>query len=202
MIIDVSYHQGYIDWQAAADSLEGAWIKATGEETAGPVPFKDPRFLGNWRMAKAAGVKRGAYHFLDGAHNSADGYTEAEFFIRTIENTDGWGELRPAIDVEWPPKGPIDGEQVAIVADEVWGACGKPPLIYTGRWAWDRLTEFVEWLGECPLWLASYTEACPAPPKPWSAVALWQHTDKGRMPGISTNVDLNRLMGPMEGLTL
>src|SRR3954463_8047491 len=58
--IDVSRHQGEIDWNAVASSgVKFAWIKATeGGDHA------DVMFQANWQGAKAAGVARGAYHFV------------------------------------------------------------------------------------------------------------------------------------------
>ena len=58
--IDVSAHQRAIDWQAvAADGIEFAYVKATEGGD-----FTDRRFADNWAAADAAGLDRGAYHFL------------------------------------------------------------------------------------------------------------------------------------------
>lgn len=206
MIIDVSKYQGHIDWpKAAAAGVTHAFIKATGEETAGPVPFKDARFFGNWQMSRGA-VKRGAYHFMDGGHGSATGEVEADFFCDTVEAAGGWGELRPVIDVEWPHQGGhlFEIEQLDACIERVAQRCGKAPIVYTGRWYWDRIpdTDRFDWMKACPLWLASYTAKCPAPPKPWHSVTLWQYTNKGRVPGIVGDVDLNRLVGDAKDLEL
>src|SRR5262245_15828853 len=58
--VDVSWHQGAIDWRTlAADDVAFAYIKATegGDHV-------DERFAFNWREAGAAGLYRGAYHFF------------------------------------------------------------------------------------------------------------------------------------------
>lgn len=207
MILDVSYHQGAIDWEKAkAADVEAAIIKATGEETAGPVPFKDSRFLGNWRMAKDAGIRVGAYHFMDGERGSGSGLAEANFFLETVEMAGGFqpGDIRPVLDVEWPPGRLFDVTQLAECANHVWERCGKAPIIYTGRWYWDRIQDrdFFDWLGGCPLWIAGYTKTCPSAPKPWLNVALWQFTDKGRVDGIAGPVDLNKKFVAWEEITL
>ena len=206
MIIDVSRYQGHIDWPKAKEAgVTHAFIKATGEETAGPVPFKDGRFFGNWQMSKGV-VKRGAYHFMDGSHGSATGEAEADFFCDTVENAGGWGELRPVIDVEWPPASGslFEIEQLDACVERVARRCGKAPIIYTGRWYWDRIPGVpnYDWLKVCPLWLAAYVAKCPAPPAPWSAVTLWQYTSKGRVNGITGDVDMNRLVGNAKDLEL
>ena len=58
--IDVSKYQGDIDWNKVKDSgVKFVWIKATegGDHT-------DEKFAANWAGAKAAGIPRGAYHFV------------------------------------------------------------------------------------------------------------------------------------------
>ena len=58
--IDVSHHQGKIDWPAVAvDGVGFAFIKATEGGD-----FVDPRFAENWKASAKAGIPRGAYHFF------------------------------------------------------------------------------------------------------------------------------------------
>src|SRR5262245_12494312 len=58
--IDVSHHQGAIDWaQVKASGQTFAFIKAT--EGA---DFRDKRFSENWRQARAEGLVTGAYHYF------------------------------------------------------------------------------------------------------------------------------------------
>jgi len=58
--IDVSNHQGEIDWQRVADDeIDFAYIKSTEGGD-----FVDMYFERNWAQAKAAGLKVGAYHFF------------------------------------------------------------------------------------------------------------------------------------------
>src|SRR3954453_12196349 len=58
--VDVSNHQGEIDWRpVAADDMSFAYIKATEGGD-----FIDDRFRPNWDGAAAAGLDRGAYHFF------------------------------------------------------------------------------------------------------------------------------------------
>jgi len=57
--IDVSAHQGEIDWEAVAgDDVAVAYIKAS--EAA---DFTDRQFRANWVGSDRAGLRRGAYHF-------------------------------------------------------------------------------------------------------------------------------------------
>jgi lysozyme len=58
--VDVSKYQGDIDWRSAREAgVDFAFIKATeGGNHA------DDKFMQNWQGAKAAGIPRGAYHFV------------------------------------------------------------------------------------------------------------------------------------------
>lgn len=211
MIIDVSYAQGAVDWTkvAAEPLVEGIIIKVTGEETAGDRPFVDPRARFNVPAARATGKPVGFYHFADGGKGSATGIEEAEFFLQTVDELGGFkpGDIRPAIDVEWPPQGGqhFEIEQWAELASRVWTEIGKAPMLYTGPWYWPKIkdSEFFGWAADCPLWLASYLAKCPPAFKPWHNVALWQYTDKGRVAGITANsCDLNELKVPLAEILL
>ncbi len=46
-----------------------------------------------------------------------------------------------------------------------------------------------------PLWVAHYTAECPRVPAPWQRWTFWQHSESGRVPGISGPVDLNVMAG-------
>src|SRR5215813_13726549 len=75
--VDVSRHQGPIDWRMLAGSgVNFAYIKAT-EGAA----FRDSHFTTNWSEAAIAGVPRGAYHFLTQCRSGAD---QAQNFIATV----------------------------------------------------------------------------------------------------------------------
>ena len=200
MIIDVSKYQGYIDWGLVAPNVDAAIIKATGEETAGPVPFRDARFLGNWNAARSENVTIGAYHFMDGGRGSATGKAEAEFFLRALDFVGGArpGDIVPTLDVEWPPRSgrEFQIDQLGEAVEFLRSRLGKFPMIYTGRWYWDQIIDASDFdeLIPCPLWIASYSSNPPAPPQPWSKISLWQYTNRASVPGISGYVDANKLL--------
>ena len=89
--VDVSHHQGEIDWnKLAEEEISFAYIKAT--EGSG---YKDEQFDKNWSEAQATGLRIGAYHFfsLDSA-----GATQAENFCNAVTAVEGM--LPPVVDVE------------------------------------------------------------------------------------------------------
>ena len=75
--IDVSHHQGDIDWaRVADDDITFAYIKATEGGD-----FVDAQFADNWEQAGANGVDRGAYHFFTLCR---PGLEQAENFLRVV----------------------------------------------------------------------------------------------------------------------
>ena len=89
--IDVSTHQGEIDWQrVSADGIGAAMIKATEGND-----YTDPQFETNWAQAAEAGVQRGAYHFFTLCSPGAE---QAENFLAAAPPEDA--ALAPAIDLE------------------------------------------------------------------------------------------------------
>ena len=90
--IDVSHHQGEIDWPSIPkERISFAYIKATEGGD-----WKDKNFLSNWNGAKQAGLKVGAYHFFTLCRN---GKTQARNFIDYVPNESSM--LAPVIDLEY-----------------------------------------------------------------------------------------------------
>ncbi len=90
--VDVSRWQGDIDWETLRTrGANFAFIKATdgGDHL-------DPMFKTNWRRAKEAGIKRGAYHFFYWCRTAGE---QADWFIRNVPRDPD--ALPPVIDVEW-----------------------------------------------------------------------------------------------------
>ncbi|WP_206376908.1 GH25 family lysozyme [Sphingomonas sp. G-3-2-10] len=91
--IDVSHHQGAIDWIAVAESdqVDFAYIKATegGDH-------RDRRFPENWAGAGSAEISRGAYHFFT---LCTPGDVQARNYIATVPKTPLM--LPPVIDLEF-----------------------------------------------------------------------------------------------------
>lgn len=217
IVLDVSLYQGVIDWKrlkAAThvrvpggvidEPVSGVIIKLTGAEIGRL--FRDPKGERNWKEGRAVGMRIGGYHFQNGAFGSESGRDEAEWFLTTLGTYGGLrdGDFLPTVDVEYPVDGKsFDGAQLDDFVSTMSKEGGCLPMVYGGRWHMDMIQgrdhKFIT--KYCPLWLASYTKTCPAPPAPWSAVALWQFTDKGRVDGIAGNVDVNRLLVPIGHVT-
>jgi lysozyme len=179
--IDVSHFQGEVDWSAvAATGVRFAFIKAT--EGLDDV---DPRFAQNWQQSSAAGLQRGAYHFL---HPNLDAKQQATHFLSVVTLDDD--ALPPALDVEV-----TNGVPPAMLTAciETWlgtveVALGCKPVLYTDPSFW-RQNVGAD-LATYPLWLACYA-ATPEVPASWPSWTFWQHSQSGSIDGIAGPVDLD-----------
>jgi lysozyme len=178
--IDVSNHQGAIDWPAVAgDDISAAYIKATEGQT-----FVDERFAENWAGAASAGVRRGAYHFFS---LCSPGAAQAANFLRVVpKDADA---LPPALDLEWgpceerPDKAAFQREVTAFI-ETVERELGKPVVLYAMPSFTDTYPVPEQFVRDT--WVRRLFQR---PERPgWS---LWQVSDRARVHGIGEPVDLN-----------
>jgi lysozyme len=196
-VIDVSHHNGAIDWPAvAAAGILLAFIKATQG-----VGFLDPAFARNRGGALNAGVLVVPYHFLD----TADADRQAGHFLAATALADG----QPAM---------IDWESAATVSTVVgFGRAvaertRRNPVAYYG---FAQLTQANPTLGCWPLMLPAYPRGSapgrysalvkrpprlpPGRPAEWGGVQrpydFHQYTPAGRVAGIATAVDRSVWVG-------
>lgn len=189
--VDVSWHQGPIDWRAlAGDDVAFAYIKAT--EGADHV---DPRFAFNWREARATGMHVGAYHFFTLCQPGA---RQAANFIAVVPRVAG--ALPPALDLEHMGpcrQGPTMPDVVAearIFMDRLEAHYGARPIIYTTRQFHDAHLAALQ--GE-RFWLRSLFARPDWRERDW---VIWQHHNGGRKRGVSGPVDLNAFRGDAAAL--
>lgn len=93
--VDVSVHNGFVDWQALKNSGIDFAICRTGYGKTG----FDETFQRNVNEARAAGLKCGAYHYSY-ALNPADAIIEADFCKRIIHEAGVLLELPVFFDIE------------------------------------------------------------------------------------------------------
>jgi GH25 family lysozyme M1 (1,4-beta-N-acetylmuramidase) len=80
---------------------------------------------------------------------------------------------------------------------------GRKPLVYTADWFWTPRLGPVDWADDYDLWVAHYywpEVTSPTVPVGWMSWKIWQHSNKGRVPGISASADLHWFGGTMEEL--
>jgi len=185
--IDVSDHQGTVDWNAVQQAGKVfAFIKATDGIT-----WTDPDFATNWSGAKAAGLLRGAYHFYE---TDDDPTAQAQNFLNAVQLEPG--DLPPVVDIERIDSGGSASQTVQDLQtwlDVVEKATGRVPIIYTSPTFWDSLGTSA--FGRYPLWVAEYGVTSPKLPPGWASWTFWQFSESGAVAGISGSVDLNVFQG-------
>jgi lysozyme len=191
--VDVSKYQGDIDWRSAREAgVDFAFIKATegGDHV-------DEKFVQNWNGAKAAGIPRGAYHFVWWCR---DPRQEIEQFKRIVPvERDA---LPPVLDVEATPdsktcKRKLHREEVLadmrIMLQEMERHYGKRPIIYVTVDFYQHVMHPEEF-ADYPVWVRSVKHSPPVnyPGRRW---AFWQYQSDGYVPGIRGKVDRNAFAG-------
>lgn len=192
-IIDVSHHQGKIDWVKVVNSSfkpEGVFIKVSEG-----IGYNDPNLKINSTGAKSAGLKIGYYHFasLNDKNTLIDSKKEAQFFINSIKNLPK-NDYPLVLDIE-ENKGKLSKSEVLIWINTFFYELAQNGytdyILYSYSPFLNENLPINHKLGTVKLWIADYTEPLVLP-KGWTKQWLWQYTQNGKIQGISTPVDLNR----------
>jgi GH25 family lysozyme M1 (1,4-beta-N-acetylmuramidase) len=189
--IDVSSHQGTIDWpKVKAAGMEFAFIRLGYRGYDSGTLHADSLALTNLREAKAAGLKIGAYFFSQ-ALTMDEAVEEAQFALAMLEGV----ELDLPLVYDWEyvsenaRTGQMEPDTLMTCVNAFCGAVdqgGYEPMVYFNRELSKTLLDLTE-LSDYPFWLAMYTDQMNFPYK----VDFWQYSDEGQVPGIEGNVDLN-----------
>lgn len=196
--IDVSSHQGKIDWsQVAQDGVEFAIIRLgyRGYGKEGNLK-EDTQFDNNIQGAKAAGIKVGVYFFSQ-AINDDEVLAEANLVLEKIAPYEL--DCPVVYDVEMTRE---DGRMNNISVEErthltllfcqTIENAGYTPMIYHNTQMGALMINVAE-LEAYDKWYASYSDQMFYPYE----YKIWQYSDKGNIQGISTNVDLNICFEPI-----
>jgi lysozyme len=200
--VDVSQHQGSVDWHKVASAgFDFAIVKSSeGQDFIDPVDGSkaDPnekrlrRLRARCAEIRQQGLTLGVYHYLR-PKPGRTGDVEAEWAVKVARKI-GWGkpgDLRLFVDIEETELGRLATHRyLGQFVRRAQSLTGHHPVIYTFPSFWDLLGNRPN-LG-CPLWIAHFGVAKPTIPRPWEKFAIWQHTSTGRVPGIEGDVDLNR----------
>lgn len=192
-IMDVSRHQGTIDWAKVKTSgqIGGVMIRAMGNSADGKAskPYIDPQFARNYAECTRLGIPVGVYGYFK-AVNKAE--ADKELALLKSALTGKTLGLPVAVDVEDEVQKPLgkaaltDLTAYMLSTVESWGVYA---LLYTGLWFGSTFL----YMGGAALkpydvWLAAYRKEKPEPGWPFG---MWQHTSAGTVPGVSTGVDLS-----------
>jgi len=180
--IDISRYQGKIDWsKVRADFV----IQKCSQGTS----YKDPTYEENKKGCRERGILFGSYHFANGD----DAAKEAEYFVKTV----GLMQEGELLVLDWEIDRPNYDIWCRTFLDRCFELTGVRPLLYTNearaKMNWSAVVG-----GNYGLWVARYflnTGYKPPLVKPssgqWPFWAIWQYTSRGRVKGITGNVDMN-----------
>ncbi|GAA2815071.1 lysozyme [Saccharopolyspora taberi] len=192
--IDVSGHQGNVDWQYWWNQGKRfAYVKAT--EGTG---YENPYFAQQYNGSYNIGMIRGAYHFA--LPDRSSGAAQANFFV---DNGGGWsrdGKTLPgALDMEYNPYGgtcygKTPSQMTAWIkdfSDTYHARTGRWPVIYTSTSWWSSCVNG-DFSSTNPLWVARYASTVGQLPYNWGFHTIWQYS--------SSPIDQNSFNGAYDRL--
>lgn len=190
--IDVSEHQGDIDWNAVKNAgIEFAIIRVGYRTYGGGEITLDTTFEQNLRNADAAGIKTGVYFFSQ-AIDPEEAIEEADAVIDAIRP---YNITYPVI-FDWELITGDSARTDTMTVDNLADACisfcervksaGYTPMIYQNK----NTTMFkldLPKLQDYDFWLAEYGDK----PTYYYDYQMWQYSSTGKVPGINGEVDMN-----------
>lgn len=188
--IDVSVHQGEIDWNLVAqDGIAFAIVQAGYRGYSDGLLGEDATYRTNLSGAEAVGLDVGIYFFSQ-AICVAEAEEEAEFLLELLEGVSP--ELPVFYDWERVDGGrtqDVNGETVTQCAEvfcEIIEREGYEAGVYFNQ---DYVYNLIDLgrLTDYPLWFAQYQTQ----PDCIYDFTWWQYTDVGTVAGITQPVDLN-----------
>jgi lysozyme len=194
--IDVSKHQGKIDWKRVSRmKKDGIQISFTFIKATEGITRQDNKFETNWKQLGQNDILRGAYHFY---YPSRDANKQADNFISTVKLSKG--DLPPVVDIEYSNGRSAKKicEDLKVFCDRIEHQYSVKPIIYTNINFFN--TYLKDSFDDYPLWIAGYFDHDRFYNEfntPW---IIWQHSEKGKVDGISGNVDFNVFKGSLEKL--
>ena len=202
--VDVSEHQGVIDWQTAAPDLDFTIIRVGygyhDGTTGALMTVRDKQYLNNVKGCENNHIPYGIYYYAR-ATTQAEAMAEADFVLGILlELNQQYGytpELPIFYDVE-DTKGNLtlsNSDLLTVIRTfcETVENFGFKAGVYASASPWNsKLTDpaYNNWAR----WVAQHASISLTANE---GANIWQYTDGGHVPGISTNVDLNYWLGTL-----
>ncbi|MCR4746776.1 MAG: glycoside hydrolase family 25 protein [Lachnospiraceae bacterium] len=196
--IDISKHNGEIDWEkVAASGVKFAFIRCGIRGYGSGEIVADDNFQKNVEGAAANGIQVGTYFFSQ-AVSANEAREEAEFVLNSVSQLSINCPI--AIDVEKvegvdsvPRTNGLSSDQYTENVLEFCNTiseAGYTPMIYGNIKSFARLLNMDE-LEDIQKWFAGYvSEDSISPYFPYE-FRVWQYSSTGKVDGISGDVDMN-----------
>ena len=200
--IDVSKHNGTIDWKQVKQSgvVDFAMIRAgfRGYGTEGTLNT-DPKFVENMKGAISNNIEIGVYFFSQ-AITIEEAIAEADHTIKLIKDNEFSNSIKLPIVIDTEASGgradslsKENRTEIVKVFCERIKQYGYTPMIYANKWWLENKLDMSK-LNGYEVWLAHYTgtdDPANNPSDYKGEHQIWQYSESGKINGISTNVDLN-----------
>ncbi|WP_294156540.1 GH25 family lysozyme [uncultured Clostridium sp.] len=177
--IDISNHNGYIDFNA----VKNAGVKVVYMKVSESDYYIDQYAEENSKNAKTAGLKVGYYHYLTGTSSPE---AQARLFYECIK--DKPNDLKPCVDVEVSPSTAL--EYTIRFINEFKKYSNMDVCVYTYT---NFINNFDSSLASYSLWEANYNNSPFSLPANsiWNSKAGHQYTCKGYIDGVSGQLDFD-----------
>ncbi len=187
MIADISKYQGTIGWKQLSEVLDFCIMRSSVGMK------KDERYAEYVAGCRQYGVPYHAYHYIK-ATNEAEARTEAKVMA---EATAGTSPLFYVIDAEYDGIKAADARKICEAFEDGLRHYIDADIrvaVYIGHHLYKSWA--LDYGRYAYVWIPRYgTNDGKPQTKPDYPCDLWQYTSKGKLPGISGNVDLNKLTG-------
>lgn len=198
--VDVSRHQGTIDWAAARrGGIAFAYIKLT--EGTG---YLDPAADAHLTAARAGGVLVGGYHFARPDTNPPEADATAFATALKVHGLARPGVLPPCLDMERAATGFVDyvawSKRFLATLRGLTGY--QPVMIYASSSWWKAEYLGGGWLDDNAwAWVAHYGATPGSPGFKSARTVMHQYTAAGTIPGYSGTLDRNTCWVDLSTLT-
>lgn len=194
--IDVSEHQGTIDWEKASGNIDFAFIRIGYRGYTSGGIAADAYYTANMEGAAENNVPVGVY-FYSQAVTYEEGVEEANYVLNHL------GDYHLSYPIVLDREDPMADDartndlsaeqhtQAALGFLETIKAAGYQTMMYTNRMYYSLYLD-LEQIYQYPIWFAQYADE---PDWPYE-FSIWQYTESGEIPGIYGPVDLNLEMIP------
>lgn len=187
--IDVSHHQGDIDWAEVKEAgVDFVMVRLGYRSQSEEGLLKTDRYVQqNLQEAKDAGLLVGAY-FYSQAVSPAEAVDEAKYALEILNGF----PLDLPLAYDWEQEERTDEVGVQTLTSASVAFCnmvenaGYKPMLYFNSYQAKNLADMLQ-LQKYPWWLALYDTDATFPCR----FDIWQYSCTGSVPGIEGNVDLN-----------
>lgn len=203
---DINEFTQNVDFKVLATKVDFLYLRSSG---SGSGAFRvDKKFFEFANGARGVGIPVGAYHYALPSNDLTSADSQCDDFVDILQKgfgTGNFGDLFPVLDVEAPTEKTISTVTLLTWIERFKKRFEKKTrrklMLYTGLFFIELYDNFLYpgrgyILSDMPLWIALYSEIPGNPPYPpdvggWTRWTIWQYTEKGKVAGIGSPVDLN-----------